>query len=152
MQRINYLYQEIANTILSMIPDEWDKIYLFAEVHEEFSQIFFYYFNSNGDLIYSLNIPEVYNLDEGSQDELEFKLGTHVNELWNVYKDSELGDWSIMTFILNKNGDFKTEFEYVDPDESDAYENAVIWKYKYLGIEASSNRGKEILNKIRDSK
>jgi hypothetical protein len=41
--QLGKIYQQIGETIVEMIPEEWEKVYLYAEVSEGFSYVYFYY-------------------------------------------------------------------------------------------------------------
>ncbi|TCP31226.1 uncharacterized protein (TIGR01741 family) [Scopulibacillus darangshiensis] len=148
MKEIDQKYQEIANILVEMIPEEWEKIYLYAEINEGYSQVFFYYYNkrNNNEPIYSVNIPEVFDFNEVEFDHLDNELDDCINELWEEFRSKNLDKWTLLTFIMDNNGEFETKFEYLDPKKSEPYENAVIWKYDNLGIKGDSKRAQEILN------
>lgn len=43
-ERLEELYQQGATLVRRMIPEQWDKFYLYAEISEESQQVFFYYY------------------------------------------------------------------------------------------------------------
>ena len=41
--KLNYIYQEIANNTNQIIPDEWKDIFMESEVTEEGGSVYFFY-------------------------------------------------------------------------------------------------------------
>ena len=57
-EKLNEMYQEIANHINDMIPTEWEKVYTIAYIDEEGGQVVFFYTKPESDeLNYYTNIP-----------------------------------------------------------------------------------------------
>ena len=85
---IKRIYSEIQKKILYMIPEKWDKIYLYASVIEnmnsiETGEMFFYYFpkgilKKNPINVYE--IPEKFNIEESLYIFLLFALYSDWNE------------------------------------------------------------------------
>ncbi len=63
MNKTEDLYQLIANKLVGIIPDEWDKIYLYAEILPGSRIVYFYYESTTkNDWIYSHSIPTIYGV------------------------------------------------------------------------------------------
>ncbi|WP_231687701.1 immunity protein YezG family protein [Bacillus sp. CHD6a] len=72
---MEHLYQSIANIVNDMIPEEWEKILLYAEIREGYKKCFFYYNSPNSyKYIYSLGIPDLFSMDDEEYDTLEDEL------------------------------------------------------------------------------
>ncbi|MEK4534215.1 immunity protein YezG family protein [Peribacillus sp. FSL K6-1552] len=41
-------YQQIANTLVNIIPVDWKQIFLYAEFREGYKKVFFYYYPETG--------------------------------------------------------------------------------------------------------
>ncbi|MFC9277423.1 TIGR01741 family protein, partial [Bacillus spizizenii] len=81
------LYQRIANQINEMIPSEWENVYLYAEILDDSSEVYFY-FNIPGknEFLYSHNIPEHFNVSEDIYDDLLIELQESFEELREEYE------------------------------------------------------------------
>lgn len=75
MEKIEENYKEIAEIINEMIPVEWDKVWMYAEIVDDSSEVNFYFCNpGNEELIYGHNIPEKYSVSNSIYKELLLKL------------------------------------------------------------------------------
>ncbi|XLG13299.1 putative antitoxin YezG [Bacillus velezensis] len=83
------LYQQIAEGINEIIPSEWEKVILYAEILDDSSEVFFY-FNppQSEDYIYSHNIPEHFHVSEDIYDELLLQLHDSFEELRDEFKEN----------------------------------------------------------------
>lgn len=69
------LYNELANTIVSMIPTEFEEVYFMGEVVPTHSTVLFYFKDKNNDeFVQSYTIPHIYNVSKENYKELEKKL------------------------------------------------------------------------------
>lgn len=145
------IYEDIQRKIYYMIPEKWDKLYLYASVIDNKKgntngELFFYYIpkgilKKNPVNVYE--IPSKFNLNEKEYLELVEILYNQIKDLREIYKKMELGEtWSNITISI-ENSDFKIEFKYDDlvNSEYSSFDRHVIWRYQYLNI------GKEQLNK-----
>jgi uncharacterized protein (TIGR01741 family) len=127
------IYQKVAHILVEMIPEEWEKILLYAEVREGFSQVFFYYYPVNGEQpLYSLDIVDVFNIDKPLHRKLKQELYECFEELWNEFlvQDQEL--WTSLTFILDNKGRMKLNYGYDDISEISPDEKQDKWEAEYL--------------------
>ncbi len=127
------MYQQIANTLVDMISEEWDKIYLYAEYREGYKKVFFYYYPENKSKpIYSLDIIDIFNIDEDDFDRLENELYTCFTNLWLEFSQQELDSWSHLTYILDSNGKMKINYGYDDLSEISPVEKQEKWESEYI--------------------
>ncbi|PAD34260.1 immunity protein YezG family protein, partial [Terribacillus saccharophilus] len=104
-------YKCIVNTLVDMIPEEWAKIYLYAEYREGYKKVFFYYYPENKSKpIYSLDIIDIFNIDEDDFDRLENELYSCFTNLWLEFSKEEQESWSHLTYILDSNGKMKINY------------------------------------------
>lgn len=76
------LYQLIAEKLVEIIPDEWKKIYLYAEILSDSRTIYFYYESQTlNRLVYSHNIPETYEVEESIYNDMLSELGQYFDAL-----------------------------------------------------------------------
>lgn len=133
--KMENLYQEIANTVNEMIPEDWERVLIYAEVWEGYETVYFYYYPANSEKpIYSLDIPKIFDVDKLKHDELEDQLYHYFEELWREYKIQGQEPWTSVTFILESTGKFKMDYTCEDLSQMDPVEQHKKWKEKYLGL------------------
>ncbi|WP_243291874.1 antitoxin YezG family protein [Bacillus sp. FJAT-47783] len=145
-EQLGKLYQQIAEVVVDTIPEEWSKVYLYGEIGEGSQTAYFYYYpEGNKKPIYSHDITEIFALSDLEYSEKWNSLVDLVQELWREFKDNEQEPWTNFTFILDKEGQFKIDYNYDDLSNVDLHKRKTIWKYKHLGIVPKSNSGKKFL-------
>lgn len=128
-KRMEELYQSIANVIIETIPDEWNKIYAYSEVREGYSQVYFYYYSTNkSQLIYSLDIVDIFKVDKKIFKTLKHEMYSYFESLWREFKNQEHEQWTYLTFILDSNGKMKIDYGYDDVSEINPVEKKEIGK------------------------
>lgn len=145
--RIRETYTQIQKQLFYMIPEKWDKVYLYASVlerpnHLETGEMFFYYvprgvLKKNPVNVYE--IPAKFNIDEEEYFKLADKLYSEIKKLRNIcIKLGEEKWYSIVISIADFK--FNVEFNYEDLNDSkfNSYERHIIFRYKYLGYPYSS--------------
>ena len=158
-KKIKEIYEDIQRKLFYMIPEKWEKLYLYSSVIDmpkkvQNGELFFYYipkgiFKKNPVNVYE--IPSKFNLDEKEYIKLVEILYDKVKELREEFRKSESGTiWSNITISI-KNLKFKVEYGYEDLINSNfnSYERHVIWRYQYLeiGLEQVSKKDREILKR-----
>ncbi len=159
-KKIKEIYEDIQRKIFYMIPEKWDKLYLYSSVLDKpdkegkTGELFFYYipkgiFKKKAVNVYE--IPVKFNLDEGQYLKLVRLLYAKIKELREEFRKSERKEiWTNITLSI-QNLKFRVEYDYTDLNNSDfsSYERHVIWRYKMLGIgeEQVSKEDKEILQR-----
>lgn len=132
-ENMENIYQNIANVLNDMLPEEWSRILLYAEIREGYAHIFFYYYPINSKKpIYSLKIEEKFNLDIQRYSELENQLYDYCEELWHEFGGQQQEKWTSLTFILDNNGKMKVHYQYNDLSEIDPTSKRKQWEEKYL--------------------
>ena len=158
-KKIKEMYEDIQRRIFYMIPEKWDKMYLYASVSDlidghQTGELFFYYipkgiFKKNPVNVYE--IPQKFNLDEKEYLKLVNILYQKIVELREEFKKVEIvPTWTNLTMMI-KGTQFKIEYDYEDLSKSkfSSYERHIIWRYNYLGIkeEQLSRKEKEIIER-----
>ena len=158
-KKIKEIYEEIQKRLFYMIPEKWDKLYLYSSVidkskNEKTGELFFYYI-PKGILkkrpINVYEIPNKFNIDETQYLKLVELLFEKIKELREEFRKSESKElWSNIT-ILIEGTRFKVNYDYDDLQNSDfnSYERHVLWRIKYLGItpEQCTKEEKEVVKK-----
>ena len=143
-KKIKEMYEDIQKRIFYMIPEKWEKFYLYCQVtdridNKKTGELFFYYIpkgilKKNPVNVYE--IPQKFNIDEKEYLKLVNILYKKIVELREEFKKVELTTtWSNLTITI-KGVNFKVEYDYEDLNKSKFtnYERHIIWRYKYLGI------------------
>ena len=127
------IYQKVTNILVEMVPEEWEKILLYAEVREGFSQVYFYYYPVNQEQpVYSLDIIDVFDVDQSLHRKLKRELSVYFKELWYEFKIQDQEQWTSLTYILDKNGRMKLNYGYDDISEISPDEKQDKWEAEYL--------------------
>ena len=158
-KKVKEIYEDIQKRLFYMIPEKWEKLYLYSSVIDEKNgqktgELYFYYipkgiFKKKPVNVYE--IPNKFNLDENEYIKLVKLLYNKIKQLREEFRKSETGSiWSNITIII-ENLKFKVEYNYDDLVHSDfnSYERHIIWRNQYLGISEAqiTKKEKEILNR-----
>lgn len=158
-KKIKEMYEDIQRRIFYMIPEKWDKMYLYASVSDLMDghttgELFFYYipkgiFKKNPVNVYE--IAQKFNLDEKEYLKLVSILYKKIVELREEFKKIEfVPTWTNLTMKID-GIQFKIEYDYEDLSKSkfSSYERHIIWRHKYLGIkeEQLNKQEKNILER-----
>ena len=129
------IYQQIANTLVNIIPEEWEKIFLYAEIREGYKKVFFYYYTQFiVKPVYNLDITSLFNISEEEYDELENKLYNSFTRLWEEFRVQGQEQWTSLTFILDNSGKMKINYDYKDVSELSPIEKQDKWEAEYLNM------------------
>lgn len=158
-KKIKEMYEDIQRRIFYMIPEKWDKMYLYCQVSDlmdghKTGELFFYYMpkgilKKNPVNVYE--IPQKFNLDEKEYLKLVNILYEKIVELREEFKKIEIvPTWTNLTIMI-EGIKFKVEYDYEDLNKSkfSSYERHIIWRYNYLGIkeEQLNKKEKEIIER-----
>ncbi|MEC0985401.1 immunity protein YezG family protein [Bacillus safensis] len=154
MEKIEENYKEIAEIINEMIPVEWDKVWMYAEIVDDSSEVNFYFCNpGNEELIYGHNIPEKYSVSNSIYKELLLKLLHSFEDLKKEYVKNGLGDWSTAILKMEQPGKFSIEYGYEDIYSLgiDGDQRIAVWEYETFGFLPDDEEDKEaVLNYIKN--
>lgn len=152
-KKIKEMYEDIQRRIFYMIPEKWDKMYLYASVTDlidghQTGELFFYYipkgiFKKNPVNVYE--IPQKFNLNEKDYIKLVNILYKKIVELREEFKKIEIvPTWTNLTMTI-QGTQFKIEYDYEDISKSkfSNYERHIIWRYNNLGIKEEQLNKKE---------
>lgn len=115
---MEHLYQSIANIVIDMIPEEWEKILLYAEIREGYKKCFFYFYSPNSSkYIYSLDIPDLFSMDDEEYDRLEDELYDAFLQLQQEFKSQGQEEWTNLTYTLNHKGKMNIKYNYENVSE-----------------------------------
>ncbi|KAF1677295.1 MULTISPECIES: antitoxin YezG family protein [Bacillus] len=146
--KIEQLYQKIAEKINDMIPSEWMRVTLYAEILDDSREVYFF-FNTQEDeeYIYSHDIPENFQVSNRIYKNMLLDLQDLFDELRDEFKKQSSDIWTNLTLNLERNGEFSIDYDYEDvlASKYTDTERQVIWEYKHLGITPMSESSRKFL-------
>lgn len=126
-------YQQIGNILVNIIPEKWKEILLYAEFREGYKKVFFYYYpETGGEPVYSLDITDIFNVDDAEFDGLENELYNCFSRLREEFKEQNQEIWTSLTFILNNTGKMKINYGYENISDLSPVEKQDKWEAEYL--------------------
>lgn len=132
-QKMEQIYQEIASALVNIIPEDWNKIYLYAEFREGYKKVFFYYYpETQAKPVYSLDITELFDIEEDEFDELESELYNCFSRLREEFKEQNQEQWTNLTYILDNTGKMNINYGYEDISEISPVDKQDKWEAEYL--------------------
>ncbi|MCM2988268.1 antitoxin YezG family protein [Bacillus safensis] len=156
MEELEQYYKKIAETTDKMIPVEWDKVWMYAEVLDDSSGITFYFTEPNNEeRVYGHDIPKQYGVSKSLYKHLFVELCETFEELKNEYIKNDLGAWTTATLQLERAGEFSIDYGYEDVYSLsiDHIQRRAVWKYETFGFLPDDEEDKEaVLNFIKNKK
>lgn len=155
-------HEEIQKKIFVMLPEKWDRLYLYASVIDHFNnlqtgEMFFFYYPKGLLKKRPVNVYEVpakFNIDEKQYFALADDLYNSIKKLRSECVSSHEKPWTNMTISIEKLK-YKVEYGYEDLNvsEFDTNERHLIWGYKYLQTpyESFNRKEREIIDKYEKS-
>ena len=126
-KKIKDIYEIIQKMIFYMIPEKWDKLYLYSSVIDKqdgtkTGELYFYYIPKGIIKKKPVNvyeIPSKFNVDETEYLKLVKALYEKIKQLREQFRKSETGSlWTNITIII-ENYKYKVEYKYEDLLHSD---------------------------------
>ena len=119
-------YQSIFNILQEVLPNDWHKVVFYAQYGENSYSM--KYFVDSDDGVYT----ECFKLKGISKKDIIKALAVIDSQIMPVRKElSKKDSWSVMTLIIDDEGNFKADYEYKDISE-DSIGYYQRWKEKYL--------------------
>ena len=146
-------YLKIANQLNSIMPVEWYDLVLYGEeLGDNRTAQFYFRTEENGEYIRGGKIPDLYGVNQNIYLGLMSELYLQIKELKQEFLRQGLPEWKTMTFWLDCNFKFKTEFSYDIDMKTGSYERGIYWAYKTLGIVPQDSFGKSVLDEYLSAK
>ncbi|WP_436335416.1 antitoxin YezG family protein [Bacillus velezensis] len=142
------IYLQIADVIRRMIPSEWSKVVLYAEILDGSREVYFFFQTPEKDeYIYSHDIPEQFQVSKKIYTELLIDLQELFKQLHNEFKENNPEAWTNLTLNLESDGTFSIDYDYEDVIESDLdeYERQMIWEFNNLGTFPEDEKDKKFV-------
>ena len=120
------IYQDIFNILQDVISEDWKKLIFFAEYEEGSFSINYYITNNNKDY------TDCYNLINVSESKLDQSFLDVDKILSPARKELDKNHlWTVMTMIVDDEGNMKVDFEYEDVSEN-FFSYIEEWEKRYL--------------------
>ncbi|WP_424237440.1 immunity protein YezG family protein [Bhargavaea ginsengi] len=95
--------------------------------------LFLYYSPAgSAEHVYSLDIPDEYEVCRETFDQLDEQLYDNVKALWNEFKIHDEEPWTNLTLSLQDDGKMKIDYDYSDLSDLNPVEKRKRWESKYL--------------------
>ena len=154
--RMKELYKEIQQSLFDMIPEKWNKIFLYASVIDgrnrlETGEMYFYYIPKGilkREPVNVYEVPNKFNLDENSYFKLADDLYGIIKKLRKEYIAINGTLWTNIVISI-EDFMFKVEygFENLATSPYSNYDRHLVFRYKYLktGLNSYSKREKQMV-------
>ena len=154
--RMKELYKEIQNSLFDMIPEKWNKIFLYASVIDgvnslETGEMYFYYIPKGilkREPVNVYEVPNKFNLEESSYFKMADNLYGIIKKLRKEYIATNGSLWTNITISI-ADCTFKVEygFENLATSPYSNYDRHLVFRYKYLktGLNTYSKREKQMV-------
>ena len=154
--RMRELYKEIQNSLFDMIPEKWNKIFLYASVIDgvnslETGEMYFYYIPKGilkREPVNVYEVPNKFNLEESSYFKMADNLYGIIKKLRKEYIATNGSLWTNITISI-ADCTFKVEygFENLATSPYSNYDRHLVFRYKYLktGLNTYSKREKQMV-------
>ncbi|WP_111292593.1 immunity protein YezG family protein [Bacillus safensis] len=156
MESIEHYYKKITGIINELIPVKWDKVWMYAEIVDDSSEVVFYFCNSDdGELIFGHKIPQKFNISKSVYKELLLNMLHSFEKLKEDYIKNGLGAWTTATLQLEKSGKLLIDYGHEDIYYLglNGVQRRAVWKFETFGILPDEEEDKEaVLNFIKNKK
>ena len=135
-EKLDKLYNEIVNRVVSIIPSKWEKIYFMGEVEKEKKSwnFIFYFLDEDNKFQRAYEIPELYKVSEEIFDNLMEEVEETLLRIYDCFIENNQESWTRMVFKLSKRGKFTIDFSYNNEfDKFGPAERETLWAYKTFG-------------------
>ncbi|MGM0968830.1 MAG: immunity protein YezG family protein [Bacillota bacterium] len=154
MEELEINYKKIAESINELIPCDWDKVWMYAEILDDSAEIVFYFNEQNEkEYVNGHQIPHKYNVSKSTYIHLLYELSEIFEELKKTYIQNDLGAWTTATLQLDVSGKFTIDFGYEDVYSLgiDNVQRIAVWEYEKFGFLPDDEEDKEaVLNYLKN--
>ena len=128
---LSNLYSELANVIISSIPEGWEEFHYLGEVEEEkrsWSSVFFVKSTGSDEYIKCFDLKSFGDQCSNEMDAVLFKI-------YDCFIQNHQKPWEQLCLSVKNTGDFKINFKYdvLAKAEYGQVEREVIWAYETFG-------------------
>ena len=121
---IDIPYQDIFDILQDVLPNDWRKVVFYAEYGENSYSMKYFVDIGNGEY------TDCFRLKDISKQDIIKAFAVIDSKIMPVRRElSKKDTWSVMTIVIDDNGNFKVDYEYSSEGLTEHYEK---WKEKYL--------------------
>lgn len=132
IEKLNSL---IANKANQIVPVKWKKIILNAEVEMGVvSHYYCFYESQSGSLVEFGDVPKKYGVDRNDFKYSQLELTRLIREMNSESAQISQNIWTIMTFVLEQDGQFKIDYSYEKLSETNELDRREQFEKKYLNL------------------
>jgi len=145
--KIKKIYAEIQKKLFYLIPEKWDKIFLYASIIDQMNnmqtgEMFFYYYPKGVIKRKPVNVYEIpakFSIEEDAYLKLVDELYKEIKLLRKMFIKLGEKPWSNVTISV-ENFKFGLEFNHENLIDSryTSYQRHLIWRYEYLDVPLNS--------------
>lgn len=147
------LLKKISDKVNEMIPEQWNKIYIYSEVTQNSGLISFYYFpKDSAEYVFSAMLPHLFDISAIDYYNDEDELLQLVRKLHDDAVQSYGDNWTSITFIIDSEGKTILDYGYDDLSQSTDYDRLIVWEYKYLGVGPREEGDMKIIERYLNAK
>ncbi len=155
------IYAEIQKKLFYIIPEKWDKIFLYASIisipnSRPKGELYFYYFPKGiikKKAVNCYEIPGLFDIDEQEYSKFIRDIYQTVCKLREIIIKHNRKVWTNLVISID-NAKFKIEYGYENQEllPFNSYERHIIWRYQYIDdyVELYPKRDRRIIEKYLD--
>lgn len=129
----NEIYQQVADNLVNIIPVDWNKILLNAEIFNNGVSVYFVFYDSEKNELKNCNsLVNEYKISGEEIDKLFDEISNLTIDLNEIFTSNDQEKWSTFNFTLENTGKFEVNFEYNNFSETSINDRRENWKKKYL--------------------
>lgn len=150
---VKIIYKKIQKALISLIPENWKSIYLYASViNETGGEMYYYYFPKKIIKTRPINcyeVPDRFGINEDSYNNSLAKLYEYIKDLSRLSRPK----WTNLTIVI-ENNIFTVEYHYNELIQSkyNDEQRRIVWLYKYLKtpIESLSQENRILIDSYKE--
>nr|2IA1_A Chain A, BH3703 protein [Halalkalibacterium halodurans]2IA1_B Chain B, BH3703 protein [Halalkalibacterium halodurans] len=152
-KQIESYYQEIAQLIIDMIPEEWAEVRFYAqEDHDGWKIFFFHYLSASSDeWTKDIDIRDVIKVPQDEFMEKYNELSFCISDFRKDYAEAFGEPWMSFQMTFYASGKFNIDF-YYDKNPFDTFLTRLAWQYEHFGTIPEDSFYKETLNEYLEEK
>lgn len=137
-EKLGELYNEIANSIISAIPVEWEDIYYLGEVEKNkksWSSVFFFKDINKQQYVKSHDIPQIYGVSESEYRDIMNNINSILLRLYDCFIENSQCVWEQLSLSIKNTGEFNIDYMYDKLKNSKMGQvgREVVWAYETFG-------------------
>ncbi|MBM7837049.1 uncharacterized protein (TIGR01741 family) [Alkalihalobacillus xiaoxiensis] len=151
---LNKLYEELAQRLNEIIPNEWNEIFFNGEVTSQEGAVYFFFKTKlhKDEPVFSHYIPKIYHVDKKQYYRELQEIIVVTKKLRQIFIDNDQEPWFSVTFLLKEDGRLNVHFDYINWAVSDYGPSSRIkyFEYKYVKRKTDSKDNIELMESMKE--